>query len=299
MPSVDRRWLVLAMVVAARVAAADPEPIRITYDAPAECPAESDAIARLNERAPVTRVASGPVRTFALAITRDAEGFHGELAVHRGDDAPAVRDVTAASCDDAVTALVLVAALAIEERTPAPAIVAPPPPPAPVHTATPWRFAAGAGVALYTGMTPSARLGVPLYLDARRGHLELRATFDTTTSDDLQTASFRWTEGRVEGCPYAWTLGRIDLAPCAGVQIGALTGTGMMLTQASSTTRPWLAPEAAGRIGVRLGRFELEAEGTAALPLVRDLYYIGPMTTVHQVPVLTYGVATSIAIAFR
>lgn len=293
--------MLVVLAGAARVAAADPEPVRITYDAPAGCPAESDAIARLTERAAVTRVDRGAVRTFALAITSEGDGFHGELSVQSGDGPPAVREVTAASCEDAVTALVLVAALAVEERAPvpAPAPVAPPPRPAPVRIATPWRLAAGAGVAMYTGMTPSARFGVPLYVDARHGHLELRATFDTTTSDDLGTASFRWTEGRIEGCPYAWAIGRVDLAPCAGVQIGALSGTGTMVQQASSTTRPWLAPELAGRVGVRLGRFELEAEGTAGLPVVRDHYYFGPMTTVHDVSRVTFSVASSVSVGFR
>src|SRR6267142_893051 len=113
---------------------------------------------------------------------------------------PATRDVTAATCGEVVTALVLVAALAIEERAPEATLALTPPAAPPRHDPgdTRWRLALGAGVARYVGMTPSARLGVPIHVAASHGHQQLRATFDTTTSDDIAMASFRWTAGRIE-----------------------------------------------------------------------------------------------------
>jgi hypothetical protein len=297
---------ILVVGLAAGVAGADPEPIRITYAAPPECPGEAEVVAELGQHARIARVDTADARTFALAIVRDDAGFHGELVVQHADDAPAKREVSAASCDEVVTALVIVAALAVEERP------VPPPravqvrapssgqPPARRNFETPWRVALGAGVARYSGITPSVRFGVPIFLAVSHGHQQVRATFDTTTSDDLAVASFRWVAGRIDGCPYVWSSGRFAAAPCAGIQLGALTGKGTTLVDhAAGDTRPWIAPEMVARVAVRLGRAQIEVEGTLAAPIERDHYYIGSMTTVHRVAALTEGVATSVAIQIR
>jgi hypothetical protein len=293
-----RRSLVVAVAAgAARAAHADPEPIRFSYAAPSDCPSEADVIARLAERAHVQRVEPGgaPSRMFAIEIAKDPAGYRGALSVDGS-----ARDVTAATCDEVVGALVLVAALAVQERAPAPRAIAPPAPPPPAPVIAPrWRFAAGAGVARYSGMTPSARVGVPVYVDARRGASELRATFDATASDDGAIATFRWTAGRIEGCPYALTLGRVDLAPCAGVQVGALSGKGTAVDQAASDTRLWLAPEAVGRVRLHVGPAAAEVEAAAAAPLERDRYYFAPANTVHQVPSVVFEIGASVAIEFR
>jgi hypothetical protein len=307
-----RAQLLFAGLTAARVAVADPEPIRISYAAPGGCPAETEMVAQLAQHAAITRVDTGDARSFDLAITRDVTGFHGELVVARSGDAPAKREVSAPSCDEVVTALVLVAALAIEEHPPGPPTVPLDRPPSPpeVHRVvgrvqlptadTPWRFAIGAGVARYAGITPSVRFGVPIYINASRGPRQVRATFDTTTSDDLASASFRWTAGRVEGCPHTWSSGRFAAAPCAGVQIGVLYGKGTaMVANSTSDKRPWIAPELVARLAVALGHAQAEVEGTVAAPLERDRYYFAPMTTVHRVAALTEGVAISLAIQFR
>lgn len=297
----SRRWSLALVVVAwtARAAAADPEPVRITYGAPDGCPSEDEFVARLDREAHARRVDRGAVRTFAFAIARDPAGFRGSLAVDG-----AAREVSAATCGEVASALVLVAALAIEERAPAPTpppapVPAPAPPaPAPSHEVTRLRLAVGAGVARYSGMTPSARLGVPVSVVAWYGRRELRATFDATTSDDTAMASFRWTAGRLEICPYVVALGHTELAPYAGVQLGALTGRGTGIDQAATETRPWIAPEAGLRARQWLGSVALEVEATAAAPLVRDRYYIAPMSTIHEVPAVAWGVAAGLVVEF-
>jgi hypothetical protein len=297
-----RAPLVVAGLLAARVSAAEPEPIRIAYSAPSECPAEATMIAQLGQHASIERVTTSAVRGFTFTIARGDTGFVGELAVTSARDAPATREVSAASCDEVVTALVLVAALAIEERAsaPRPPVLGPAIQHAtPLAVETPWRLAIGAGVARYAGITPSARFGVPIYLAASHGHQEVRATFDRTTSDDLATASFRWTAGRLEGCPYVGLAGRLAVGGCAGVQIGALTSKGIGVDRATTDIRPWIAPEVVARTAVQLGRARVEVEGSLAAPLERDRYYIAPMMTVHQVSSLTAAIATSVAIEFR
>lgn len=290
---VGRSWLVGVAVVAGAVRAASAEPVRITYAAPAGCPDEADVVARLADKANARRADRGPARVFAIAIARDDAGFHGTIAIDG-----VAREVAAGTCEEVVDALVIVAALAVEERAPAvppPVVIAP----APHREPERWYLVAGAGVARYAGMTPSARLGVPVYVAARHGHSELRATFDATTRDDLAMASFRWTAGRLEGCPYVATAGAVDVAPCAGVQLGVLEGEGTAIAEAGSDTRPWIAPDAALRIRARAGRAAVELEGTLAVPVVRDRYYIAPANTIHEVPWLAYGLGASLAFEFR
>lgn len=291
-----RRSLVLALVLGvARAASAEPEPIRIEYTAPLGCPAEPDVVHRLVDRASVARIDAPGERVFALTITSDETGFRGELAV-RGSEVT-TREVTGATCDETVAALVLVAALAVEERASA-APAPPPPPPRPSPRGASWRLAIGAGVARYEGMTPSAIYGVPIHVAATRERVQLRLTFDATGSDQLAMTEFRWTAGRIDACPYVIAAGRIELAPCAGFGAGVLTGKGTNVGQAASDTRPWLAPELAGHVALQLGRAALEVEGTAAAPLVRDRYYIAPSTTVHQVPAVAFGVGADVALRF-
>jgi hypothetical protein len=284
------RSLVL-VIAAVRVAAADPEPIRVEYTAPEGCPA--DVIPRLVARAAVVPGDAPDARRFALRVTAGDGGFRGELTV----GGEGTREVTGATCEETVAALVLVAALAVEERAAAPP--PPPPPPLPRAPTARWTWSFGAGVARYEGMTPTPIFGVPIHLAASRGRLRLRVTFDATGDDQLAMSTFRWTAGRIDACPYAIAAGSIELAPCAGLQAGALTGRGTSVAQASSATRPWLAPELAARAALRIGPAAVEVEGTAAAPLVRDRYYIAPSTTVHQVPAVAFGVGADIAVHFR
>jgi len=286
--AVVRATIVLALI-GVRVAAAGPEPIQVEYAAPAGCPSEAEVVTRLHERANVARVEVAGARRFAFAITSDGVAYRGELTID-ADGELTTREVTAATCDEVAGALVVVAALALQQQIPVARAV-------PVSPAR-WRFAAGAGVARYAGVTPSARIGVPIYLATGHGHQALRATFDLTTTDDAPMASFQWLAGRIEACPYVWRFGRLAAAPCAGLQLGALRGKGTVAFEAMSETRPWVAPEAVGRIGIRLSGFELELEGAIAAPLVRDRYYIAPSTTIYQVPAIAYGVATTLGIEF-
>jgi hypothetical protein len=285
------RWIACSLALGvSSVATAAPEPIRVEYRAPATCPGEAEVVGRLVAKAAVTRVDAREARVFALSVERDHDGFRGRLDVRGSDGIAAGREVNGATCDEAIAALVLVAALAAEDRAPAPAAS---------RATAGWRFAFGAGFARYEGMTPEAIYGVPIHLAARRDKTELRATFDATGSDQLAMTSFRWTAGRAEVCRYVAAIGPLEAAPCAGFEAGALSGRGTNVGQASDDTRPWFAPELTGRVALRIGRAAVELEGTAEAPVVRDRYYIAPATTVHQVPALAFGLGASLGVQFR
>ena len=287
------------LVLGAEAAAA---PVPITYSAPPECPAQASV-----EAAIAAKLAQGaaPGRVAITIQGDDIVGYHGALVVGSGEGG-ARRDVQGATCDETVAALVLVAAIAIEAsaapRAAPPARPAPPPapppvppPPRPSHPAR-VRLSAGAGFARYSGMTPSALYVVPLHVAARRKSFELRASFDATRRDDLATSTFRWTAGRIDACYDVLATARFAIAPCGGLQVGALTSKGRMVDAIDGDTRPWLAPALTARASVRLGPAAFAVEALAAAPLVRDRYYIAPSTTIHQVPWIAFGVGAGVAV---
>jgi hypothetical protein len=104
-------------------------------------------------------------------------------------------------------------------------------------------------------------------------------------------ARFRWTAGRLEGCPVRLAIvGPLAAYPCALFEAGALGAAGIAAYAPSSSTRPWLAPGVLGRFQVDvLGGVLVELEGGVSFPLYRDTYHFNnaPLTSVtaFSVPV--------------
>src|SRR5262245_22102344 len=86
------------------------ERVELRYTAPGECPTRDAVVALVRERTPAVEVATGAPRVFAITITASADGFAGSLVV----DGSADKQLTATRCDDLVSALALVTALAID-----------------------------------------------------------------------------------------------------------------------------------------------------------------------------------------
>jgi len=290
---------VAGLFAAAPVAAETaPEQIQLVYAAPTGCPDAEAFFAGIHARANAVRADHGE-RTFHVTITTDEDTtVRGRLVVE-GSDGSTTREVYGATCAETVSALALVAALAIEERA---TRDAPRPGPRPVVAPArePWHVAAGAGIGLYSGVAPTAAYGVPVFVAANHRHARFRIGFARTERVDAVVATgttdFRWTIGRVQACPFAFAIDRFEAAPCAGFEAGILDGRGTQVAMPASDTRPWLAPEAVLRLGVHLGPAALELEGLVGVPLVRDRFFIAPSTTVHQVPALTTGASASLAI---
>jgi hypothetical protein len=130
---------------------------------------------------------------------------------------------------------------------------------------------------------PRLRLGVVRTL---RGDVTMRAG----------TADFRWTIVRAETCPYVLVHDVLEVAPCLGFEAGVVDARGTRVDMPAVDRRPWLAPDATLRLGVRHGRFALELEGTLSIPMVRDRFYLAPSTTIHEVPEVTTIVGTHVTI---
>jgi hypothetical protein len=111
-----------------RASAQDAEPVRLTYDAPAGCPAESDfreLVAR--DGGSLAPASDGsPARTVAVHI-ESSGAVVGKLLVRAADGTEATREIQGDRCEDVARSLAVLVALVAE-----PALPAPPAAPAPV-----------------------------------------------------------------------------------------------------------------------------------------------------------------------
>lgn len=112
-------FVIAASLAGGAAAAADPGAghapagamsFELRYSAPPGCPTREAAIELIRERAPGARFSPGARRVLEVRVTDAARGYTGALAV----DAIAEKQLAAARCDDLVTALALVIALAID-----------------------------------------------------------------------------------------------------------------------------------------------------------------------------------------
>ncbi len=311
------RIAVVAIAVAcARVAWADPgepEPIKLTYSAPAGCPDADAFFAALAARAPAARVDASDVREFRVTFVDDGARTTGTLAVISGDDVTS-REVSGATCAETVSALALVAALAVEERASRPAVVirtgrdpVPPPPPPPVSPspAPRWRVAVGSGIEVESGVAPGTILGVPVFVRIDRGTdgPGLRVGLTRSEQDDVimsaGAAAFRWTVGWADACPIARRAGRVSGRACAGVEAGVLEGSGTSVDSPATDQRPWVAARARVAVATRIGPVELELGANGAAPLVRDRFFIAPATTVNHASAVTGGLGLTASVDLR
>jgi hypothetical protein len=200
-------WLVLGTVGVAAAQADGREPILVAYAAVVECPGQDVFVSQVLARTARARLAEpGEVgRTFVIAIRMEASEFRGVLTVATPTGETSLREVNAERCDEVVSALALVAALAIDPQAvttplpppapapppssstpapvllpepappfiapplpPAPVVVAPAPPPAPLPLPPPpsWHLAVGAQGDVVYGVAPDL-------VAAPRGYLEI------------------------------------------------------------------------------------------------------------------------------
>src|SRR5262249_25414050 len=148
----------------------------------------------------------------------------------------ATREVVGATCDEVVSAIALIAAVAIDPNaSAAPSLPAHPPatpaiepptlppplppavrierPPPPAEPRARWRFAFGAELGGALGPAPSFLVGIRPYVELGRLGAEVllpsfRVSFFRRGGEDSEThagtASFVWTAFRPEVCPLRW-----------------------------------------------------------------------------------------------
>ena len=264
---------------------------RITYDAPAGCPDRDAFEAAVRERLPTARFATGTepaARSFTIAIAATDDGYTGALTA---GDGGAARRLAAHQCNDVVTALALITALAIDPSA-AVSAVAPPPTTTPARPGPRrWHLAGLAGGALAGGVTPGAlwigAIGARL-LRRGLGHLDLEvvAGGDRDRSDAGE-ARFTYLIGRGSACWLALPR-RVEVDACAVVEAGALRARGVDVVRAQDLTRPYLAAGvAAAARWPRASRGFLELRAGVSFPLIRDRFVFTPNVLIHETAAAT------------
>ena len=247
------------------------------------------------------------------APTAEGEGFLGTLTVRHRDGEAGLREVRGETCEQVLSALALMGALAVEARAAAAAATVEPAPAAPARAAdpapvdrpparasSPWIAGAEGGGASMLGVVPS----VGAFVD--RAFLHVAGSWGTgTAAIESGSLRFDFLLLRADVCPWRIALGLgFAVRPCAAMGGGVVLAHGRGLPDAAASTRPWIAPGAAGwleieaadplRLGLRLG---------VDVPVVRDDFSVavgasGPSRSVWTPPWATFTLALSAGVRF-
>jgi hypothetical protein len=326
----------LTFLASTSVAQPAGEPVRFEYRAPVGCPDAEAFVSRVQARTSRARLgAPGELaRTFAVEVRVEAGGVSARLTFTDSRGASVVRAVRGETCDEVVSAIALVTALAIEAGTTepsAPAEGAPTPShdegarePEPV--AAPPRQRAlrkpepnvvvgslGAETGVTTWLGPSPTLGVGVFGEVgtyagASGRLTLLGTASSTLVENEEVpgtyrrANFNALLARIEGCPVVAVLGSgFRVLPCVGVGLGALRGAGeeRSVRPPKSSTIFWADLVPTLRLDWTLSdSLVFFGQGELGVPLVRhDFVFDGPRQQVFHVPAV--GVGATLGMAWR
>jgi hypothetical protein len=291
--------------------------VRFEYVAPAECPNEAAFTEQVRERSQHGRFAvDGELaRTFVVTVALDERGATARVDFVDTDGSSVFRRVRGETCEEAVSGIALVAALAIDGRatpeepeTPAAtATVVPPPPPvappaeqpqrvepAPPETRAPaarertvresaLSFNAGLGAGYASHKGPSGAPTFDAFFGVRLADHgpSARASlwhFRSEVTRSGREARFRGYGARLELCPLAFGSSWF-VEPCLGADGGVLLASGVesaAIAEPRESARGWWDVLALARVGTLLSDWlVLEAQGELALPLVSDRYGFG------------------------
>ncbi|MCK6532778.1 MAG: hypothetical protein L6Q84_07375 [Polyangiaceae bacterium] len=330
------RGLALLLVLAAAVgwvgaARADDVSVRLEYEAPEGCPTAADFQREVETRLDRGRIAGSTdlARTYRVKVTQGDPGTMATLDFTDHDGARAVRDVTGATCSEAVSAIALVTALAIEARVakdgaqapapspPKPEPEAPPRPPTPPPAPRPapksvepdFVFGFGASVGVEQGFAPKlapavAAVGEVLH-HSHAARASLRYADTGPAHVDAGIAEFSLYALRISACPLRLMAGsRLALVPCAGLEAGLVRAAGKAserIVEPKSAEELWLAGHALGRVelspdpGLAFG-----LEGGVGFPFTRHEFMLEkPDVVVHAVPAVSWSASAGMVARFR
>ncbi|MEI9950438.1 MAG: hypothetical protein WDO74_16005 [Pseudomonadota bacterium] len=305
-----------AIVHALAALTADTVPIRVNYDAPANCPNQDafyDAVRARTER---VRKAQGdePRVDVNVRVTGGDRRFHGEMrqVVNQGETS--ARSVDGETCKEVVEALAFTVALSFDPEAHAPVppeanaptpepparvaavpnvVVRPPPPPAPARLELEVGLSVLSTVIESAGFATGGALSVMLLREANAstsGAVQLSLLFAgtglLTAPDDHRT---RFGALAVDACPFRHRSGSWELAPCALGSLGFMELTGRGVAEPTTVNRVWLSAGIDLQMSCLLGRgLVFESALGATVPLARHRYYTNtPDQVVTATPVIS------------
>lgn len=316
------------MFFAARAGAEEQVPVALDYTAPPACPSAEQFLAEVAARTSVARPAkpNESATTLTVSIQEVAGGNRGSLRLDSPDGSSSARQVAAADCEQVVSALALMTALAVDpdaSTAPIPPVVAPPvkppvapPPPVPPRvekkaqpvvqrpTSTKWRARIGVALEALGGVAPDPLLAVRPLIEIDResasASSSLRLTAGWGRETVGQTAEFTLLDARVEGCPFRVRPSRtVRISPCLAFDVGRLEAAGVSLKPAETVHRPWVAPGAVARLEWHIvNALVVEVGGELFVPLERDRFFVDQDTTLHRTPSVAGGAEAAVSASF-
>jgi hypothetical protein len=303
--------------------------LRLVYEASPGCPSAAafrgQVVARTSRVRFVEGEATGQV--LFVSLVQSPGRAVGRLRIDEARGSSLERELSGASCEEVVSALGLVAALAFDPQAQTAPLPPPRPPPAPepapeprrqaprtpAPLPRPRRFALGAQGRVDSGALPSFWPQAALFFDlasGRRGFFSPsgRLAAFATWRQDYQPpetsgrASFSLVGGRLEGCPVRFELAApLEARPCLGLELARLQGKGSFEGSQLSEAVRWIAAEASGRLRWTpgAGPFFIEAQAGLGVPLTRYHFkFSQPETKVHDVPLLGGRMAFALGLSF-
>ncbi len=302
----------------------DPVPVRVDYQAHAGCPSTEAFTQEVLGRVSRARAATPgeQARTLVVRVRAAGAGLEASLAIRELDGTVAERTVRGDRCPDLVTALAVIASVALDPVTREPAPDAapdaapPPPPPAPpvdeARAPEPARarstVSAGAGVGLAGGAAPVVLPGVLAFVEVsseRDGLLDpsARLRFGRTAvggrAEGGPGARFGLTTGSADLCPIALEGWRLRASPCVRVEVGVLNARGSGVEPTHTEARPWFVLGPVARVRLDLtGPLFAELEGAVLAVVVRDRFLVDSTLQVYRPPPVAGAAGFALGLAF-
>jgi hypothetical protein len=280
------------------------EPLRLEYRASPGCDGELEFLEALRSRAPSVRLAQKgeQARVFTVEIEQAGDGTRARLTIREPNGQRTVRDLEAKDCRDAIDALSLVAALAVDPEAPTRADPRPPTPdatparareqtpgreplPLPIGSAWSWRWSvalSGRG-GIAPAVLPGSRLGVEIDRNAEGWFaptVRAWAEYAPPASFELAggVAQFSYATGSLEMCPLRTPgTSRLLARSCVVTDVGVVFARGAEVPNPRSADRLWMALGLQARLEWLLtARIAIELDVGCNFPLWRDRFRFDP-----------------------
>jgi hypothetical protein len=292
--------------------AAEPEPVRFSYEAPPGCPREDEFLLTVAlDGGLVLRSDAAPARSFTITFAQGASVV-GRLVVRGTDGREAVRTIDGARCEDVARSLAVLMALALEPRPANPPPLPPsrplvePPPTLPDHPPVEvvppierWRVGLSAAGTFGSGVGPGVLAGLAFYAEVAHDapgpfapslRLGFEITATSTSNVSTPEVTFSRRVGRLDACPFRfttrsdWTRDVFSADVCARLDVGMLDVGSTHAQNQMAPSYAWVAPGGLLRVRRVFPPFFLDLEGGAVVPLARERFYFEPNAQVFVIP---------------
>jgi len=303
--------LVACSWTSSALAQAPGQAFRLEYWSEGRCPDATEFARQIQTRAPRLRpaVADEPALGFYAELVERAGSATGRLTARTADGREVTREVRGTTCDDVVTALALIAALAADPNQtvepPAHGPLAPAAPPASARSrprgarktddelppelppAPPrWTFGVGGALSFDSSIAPSPGYGLAVEFDAEgpagspwRALFGLSAIRAAAAKSPTRAgyASFTYLAFRGTACPLRWPEETpLFLRPCLFLDAGVLEGNVSLGSASQDESKTWFAAGAFARVEALADEvLSFQMDGGVTAPLKRDSFDSG------------------------